>query len=167
MKMQSVRFSELAGCKVSHGCLQHHHHPWRHHHRRQHNQHDVHQLCSKWFDLQDSHDGSFASTCPAFFLWLRWSSSRGLQVIAFQRTKQLDNFDNFHNILIPFCPSFPSIRIYLLLNYQSSLQASSCIVRHCPSSQVRQCCLWSTDVTVFMLMMQMTILVVCNFTVMV
>ena len=65
-------------------------------------------------------------TCPAFFLWLRWSSSRGLQVIAIQRTKQ---FDNFHNILIPFRPSFPSIRIYLLLNDQSSFQASSCIVR--------------------------------------
>ena len=80
---------------------------------------------STWFDLQDSHDGSFALTCPAFFLWLRWSSSRGLQVIAIQRTKQ---FDNFHYILIPFRPFFPSIRLYILLNDQSSFQASSCIV---------------------------------------
>ena len=38
------RFSELAGCKVSYDCLQHHHHPWHHRHRRQHDQHAVHRL---------------------------------------------------------------------------------------------------------------------------
>ena len=37
-------FSELAGCKVSYDCLQHHHHPWHHRHRRQHQLHAVHRL---------------------------------------------------------------------------------------------------------------------------
>ena len=63
---------------------------------------------SKWFNLQDSHDVSFASTCPAFFLWMRWSSPSGLQVTATQRKK---NWTTITTFLFPFV-----ICLYLLLD---------------------------------------------------
>ena len=82
-------FSELAGCKVSHGCLQHHHHPWRHHHRRQHNQHDVHQLfqrdlifripttaLSPWHVLPSF--SGWAGLPPEDFRWLQFNAQNNL-----------------------------------------------------------------------------------------
>ena len=39
-------------------------------------------ICANFFKLIYSSGFSFASTCPAFILWLRTSSSRALQVIA-------------------------------------------------------------------------------------
>ena len=39
-------------------------------------------ICANFFKVIYSSGFSFASTCPAFILWLRTSSSRALQVIA-------------------------------------------------------------------------------------
>ena len=74
--MHLSRFCELAGSKVSHGCLPHHHHHWRHHHRRHHNQHDVHQLFQSNFILRipttflpprDQRDSRFSRILENFF----------------------------------------------------------------------------------------------------
>ena len=54
------------------------------------------------------------------------ASQRGLQILQFNGKKRLDSF---HYIFIPFHPFFPLICLYLLHNYQSSVQASSC---RCP-----------------------------------
>ena len=110
LKMHSPRSSELTGCKVSHGNLQHHHHHWPHHHRRQHNQHDVHQLFQS--DLIFRIPETSLSPRHALSSFSGWD---GLP----PKTSGY--------ILTLFC--FPSICIYLLLNDQSSFQASSCIVR--------------------------------------
>ena len=70
MKMQSVRFSELTGCKVSHNCLKLHHHHWRHHHHRQHNQHDVDQLFQSHLTFRiPTTSLSPWHALPSFFGW--------------------------------------------------------------------------------------------------
>ena len=82
LKMHPSRFSELTGYEVSHGCFQHHHHRSLHHHRRQHHRYAVHNLFQSDPILRIPEEVCFVSTWPSFFLWLRWSSPRGIQVIA-------------------------------------------------------------------------------------
>ena len=59
--------------------------------------------------------------CPLFLAEM--ASRRGLQILQVNAKKRLDSF---HYISIPFHPFFPSICLYLLHNYLSSVHASSC-----------------------------------------
>ena len=62
---------------------------------------------SKQFHPQDSRDLSFASTSPAFFLWLRWSSPRGLQVTTTEHNNTWTMRTTLTTISFPLAFLFP------------------------------------------------------------
>ena len=115
--MHSSRFSEMTGFKVSHGYLQHHQYHWCQQPRRQHNQHNMHQLLQSnlIFRIATMSLSPLQSTCPAFFLWLRWPSPRGLQVIATQRKKNWATITTFYSL-----SSFASTSFSMIISDYSS-----------------------------------------------
>ena len=65
----------------------------------------------------------FCLTCLALFFSLRWPPEEDFRYCMSTQKKRLDSF---HYIFIPFHPFFPSICLYLLRNFLSSVHASSC-----------------------------------------
>ena len=81
-----------------------------------------------FFSITCTKSTQYFKTCPLLDMprppsLTEMASRRGLQIFQFNTKKRLDSF---HYIFIPFHPFFPSICLYLLHNYQSSVQASSC-----------------------------------------
>ena len=80
------------------------------------------------FSITCTKSTQYFKTCPLLDMprppsLTEMASRRGLEIFQFNTKKRLDSF---HYIFIPFHPFFPSICLYLLHNYQSSVQASSC-----------------------------------------
>ena len=80
------------------------------------------------FSITCTKSTQYFKTCPLLDMprppsLTEMASRRGLEIFQFNTKKRLDSF---HYIFIPFHPFFPLICLYLLHNYQSSVQASSC-----------------------------------------
>ena len=77
---------------------------------------------SKWSNLQDSHVFPFASTSPAFSLWLWWSSPtpRELQVITNRRNINWTPFIIFVFIFVLFSLLFASTSSAMIVSDNSS-----------------------------------------------
>ena len=130
--MHSSRFSELAGCEVSHGCFQHHHHHWLRHHRRHHHRYAVHKLFQSDPILRIPREVCSVST------WLPSSSS------FFKRRLM------FAFIVLQITMVSRSPKMILPRRWRQSFLTGFLVYRptglHLVSPLVRQCFLQSTNV---------------------
>ena len=123
--MHLSRFCELAGSKVSLGCLPHHHHHWRHHHRRQHNQHDVHQLFQSdlIFRIPTTSLSPWHSL-PSFSGWYGLPPKTSGDAI--QRKKTIGQLSLHFDSLSPLFPSYLHLcTSFSMINHPSRLPRAS------------------------------------------